>query len=101
MSISGDLVMTENKPAADVTKDWQATQGQKSAATRLRLFAALSWIIALRKLLPDAHSEPLGHLGTFTCQPHPQCTLKVVRARLLTKSLTKERDVRVTFALSH
>src|SRR5690348_10510332 len=39
--------MTDNKPAADVTKDWQATQGQKSAATRLRLFAALSWIIAI------------------------------------------------------
>jgi hypothetical protein len=44
--MSGDLVMT-NKPAADVTKDWQATQGQKSAATRLRLFAALSWIVAI------------------------------------------------------
>src|SRR5262245_43312390 len=39
--------MTDNKPAADVTKDWQATQGQKSAAKRLRLFAALSWIIAI------------------------------------------------------
>src|SRR4029079_19724840 len=39
--------MTDNKPAADVTKDWQATQGQKSAARRLRLFAALSWIIAI------------------------------------------------------
>ena len=39
--------MTDNKPAADVTKDWQATQGQQSAATRLRLFAALSWIVAI------------------------------------------------------
>jgi hypothetical protein len=39
--------MTDNKPAADVTKDWQATQGQKSAATRLRLFAALCWILAI------------------------------------------------------
>ena len=39
--------MTDNKPAADVTKDWQATQGQKSGATRLRLFAALSWIVAI------------------------------------------------------
>ncbi|TIT55613.1 MAG: hypothetical protein E5W64_06060, partial [Mesorhizobium sp.] len=37
--------MTDNKP--DVTKDWQATQGQKSSATRLRLFAALSWIVAI------------------------------------------------------
>ena len=39
--------MTDNKPAADVTKDWQATQDQKSAATRLRIFAALSWIVAI------------------------------------------------------
>ena len=41
--------MTDKKPAAgvDVTKDWQATQGQKSAATRLRIFAALSWIVAI------------------------------------------------------
>ena len=39
--------MTDNKPAVDVTKDWQATQGQKSSATRLRLFAALCWIIAI------------------------------------------------------
>ena len=37
--------MTDNRP--DVTKDWQATQGQKSAATRLRLFAALCWIVAI------------------------------------------------------
>ncbi|RUZ71591.1 hypothetical protein EN943_33220 [Mesorhizobium sp. M7A.F.Ca.US.006.01.1.1] len=37
--------MTDNKP--DVTKDWQATQGQKSSATRLRLFAALAWIVAI------------------------------------------------------
>jgi hypothetical protein len=47
VSISGNLVMTDNKPAVDVTKDWQATQGQKSSATRLRLFAALCWIIAI------------------------------------------------------
>ncbi|WP_192249068.1 hypothetical protein [Mesorhizobium caraganae] len=40
--------MTDNnKPTTDVTKDWQASQGQKSGATRLRLFAALSWIIAI------------------------------------------------------
>jgi hypothetical protein len=37
----------DNKPATDVTKDWQASQGQKSGATRLRLFAALSWVIAI------------------------------------------------------
>jgi hypothetical protein len=41
--------MTDNKRAAgvDVTKDWKATQGQKAAATRLRIFAALSWIVAI------------------------------------------------------
>ncbi len=39
--------MADKKPTADVTKDWQATQGQKSAATRLRIFAALCWIIAI------------------------------------------------------
>jgi hypothetical protein len=41
--------MADNKPTteADVTKDWRATQGQKSAATRLRLFAAISWVIAI------------------------------------------------------
>jgi hypothetical protein len=37
--------MSDNRP--DVTKDWQATQGQKSSATRLRMFAALAWIIAI------------------------------------------------------
>jgi hypothetical protein len=41
--------MSDNKPGeeVDVTKEWRATHGQKSAATRLRLFAALSWIIAI------------------------------------------------------
>jgi uncharacterized membrane protein len=41
--------MSDNRPDAgnDVTKEWRATHGQKSAATRLRLFAALSWIIAI------------------------------------------------------
>jgi hypothetical protein len=41
--------MSDNKPAeeVDVTKDWRATQGQESAAKRLRLFAALSWIVAI------------------------------------------------------
>jgi len=39
--------MIDKKPAAAITKDWQATQAQKSAATRLRLFAALSWIVAI------------------------------------------------------
>jgi len=41
--------MPDNKPAeeVDVTKEWHATQGQKSAATRLRIFAAISWVIAI------------------------------------------------------
>ena len=37
--------MSDNKP--DVTKAWAANQGQKSAAKRLRIFAVLSWIIAI------------------------------------------------------
>ncbi|HUP68112.1 MAG TPA: hypothetical protein VM145_07875 [Sphingomicrobium sp.] len=41
--------MADKKPAeeVDVTKEWRATHGQKGAATRLRIFAALSWIIAI------------------------------------------------------
>ena len=37
--------MSNNKP--DVTKDWQANQGQKSASTRLRIFALISWAVAI------------------------------------------------------
>lgn len=41
--------MPENKPAAgaDVTKAWQATQDQKSASRRLRIFALLCWAVAI------------------------------------------------------
>ena len=41
--------MADNKPTedVDVTKEWRATHGQKSAATRLRIFAAIAWIIAI------------------------------------------------------
>lgn len=41
--------MSDSKPTneVDVTKAWQATQGQKSAASRLRIFAAISWVIAI------------------------------------------------------
>ena len=41
--------MSDNKsaPDVDVTKEWRATQGQKSAAMRLRIFAAISWVIAI------------------------------------------------------
>jgi len=39
--------MSDEKPEVDVTKDWRATQGQKSAATRLRIFAGIAWVIAI------------------------------------------------------
>jgi len=41
--------MSDNRPAAevDVTKEWRATHGQESAAKRLRIFAALSWLVAI------------------------------------------------------
>jgi len=41
--------MADDKPAeqVDVTKEWRATQGQKSSATRLRLFAAIAWVVAI------------------------------------------------------
>src|SRR3954471_10989284 len=41
--------MADDKPGSDVdvTKEWRATQGQKSAATRLRIFAAIAWLIAI------------------------------------------------------
>ncbi len=38
--------MSDNKDV-DVTKEWRATQGQKSAASRLRIFAAIAWVIAI------------------------------------------------------
>ena len=41
--------MSDKKPSedVDVTREWRATQGQKSAATRLRIFAGISWLIAI------------------------------------------------------
>jgi hypothetical protein len=44
-----DLNMSDNKPSeeTDVTREWRATHGQESAAKRLRIFAALSWIVAI------------------------------------------------------
>jgi hypothetical protein len=40
--------MSDNKPDdVDVTREWRASQGQKSAASRLRIFAIVSWIIAI------------------------------------------------------
>ena len=41
--------MTDNAPTpkVDVTKAWEATQSQKGKATRLRIFAGLSWVVAI------------------------------------------------------
>jgi hypothetical protein len=41
--------MSEKEQAAqvDVTKAWQATQDQKGAAKRLRIYAALCWLVAI------------------------------------------------------
>jgi hypothetical protein len=41
--------MADDKPTeeVDVTKEWRATHGQKSSASRLRMFAALSWVVAI------------------------------------------------------
>ncbi|MFL6721894.1 MAG: hypothetical protein ACJ8FT_08860 [Sphingomonas sp.] len=41
--------MADNKPTeeVDVTKEWRATHGQEAAAKRLRIFAVLSWIVAI------------------------------------------------------
>ena len=41
--------MADNKPTEDidVTREWRATHDQQSKASRLRLFAALAWIIAI------------------------------------------------------
>ena len=42
-----DKKTTATDSDVDVTREWRATQGQKSAAARLRIFAALSWIVAI------------------------------------------------------
>ena len=41
--------MPDNKPSddVDVTREWRATHGQEAAAKRLRIFAVLSWIVAI------------------------------------------------------
>jgi hypothetical protein len=62
--------MAENKPGGDVdvTREWRATHDQKSAATRLRIFAAISWIIAIAGeivgvVLLFQHKFDHGNLG--------------------------------------
>jgi hypothetical protein len=41
--------MSDEKPAAevDVTKAWAASQGQKDSAKKLRIYAALCWVVAI------------------------------------------------------
>lgn len=41
--------MSDDKPTTqtDITKAWKATQDQKGAAKRLRIFAALAWVVAI------------------------------------------------------
>lgn len=41
--------MTDNEPAVkvDVTQAWQASQNQKGSAKKLRIFAALAWLVAI------------------------------------------------------
>ena len=41
--------MAENKPNTDpdITKDWHATQDQKTKAKKLRIFAFIAWLVAI------------------------------------------------------
>lgn len=60
--------MADKKPEVDVTKAWQATQDQKGAATRLRIFALLSWAVAIGGeiagiVLLRQHKFDEGNLG--------------------------------------
>src|SRR3954471_13521600 len=62
--------MADDKPGSDVdvTKEWRATHGQKSAATRLRIFAAIAWVIAISSeiagiVLLRQHKFDHGNLG--------------------------------------
>jgi len=40
--------MVDNQPGGvDITKEWRATQDQKGAAKRLRIYAAVAWVAAI------------------------------------------------------
>jgi len=43
------MTMSDNKPTeeVDVTKAWAASEGQKSKAKKLRIFAIVSWLVAI------------------------------------------------------
>jgi hypothetical protein len=47
--IRKDHTMSDDKPSTDtdITKEWRATHGQQAAATRLRIFAAIAWVVAI------------------------------------------------------
>jgi len=58
----------DSTPERDITQDWRATQGQKSAATRLRIFAAIAWVVAIAGeaagiVLLYQHKFDHGNLG--------------------------------------
>lgn len=62
--------MSDNDPATDtdVTKAWRATQDQKGAATRLRIFAAIAWVVAIGSeiagiVMLRQHKFDHGNLG--------------------------------------
>jgi len=62
--------MSDNRPTGevDVTKEWRATHGQQSAASRLRLFAAIAWAVAIAGeitgvVLLFKHKFDHGNLG--------------------------------------
>jgi hypothetical protein len=62
--------MSDNKPAeeVDVTREWRATHDQLSAAKRLRIFAIISWIVAIAGeiagvVLLYQHKFDHGNLG--------------------------------------
>ena len=62
--------MSDDRPneEIDVTKEWRATHGQASAAKRLRIFAALAWIVAIGAeiaglVLLRRHTFDHGNLG--------------------------------------
>ncbi len=42
-----DMAEEARADDVDVTKEWRATQDQKAAATRLRIFAAIAWVVAI------------------------------------------------------
>jgi hypothetical protein len=59
---------TNPAPEVDVTKEWRATKDQGAAAMRLRIFAALSWIVAIGTeiaglVLLRKHTFDHGHLA--------------------------------------